>query len=115
MPCIPRIAAYASMFGERFGVNALEPCKQFSASLREHVQSWTIPGLNPALSDHLAAEIFEIPANLTHAQAAWGVTSAVENPQFSTAIGLVKFAQVMHTDRPPRRFGRFIGKFFSGK
>jgi len=65
--------------------------------------------------DHLAAEIFEIPANLTHAQAAWGVTSAVENPQFSTAIGLVKFAQVMHSDRPPRRFGRFLGRIFSGK
>jgi cell division protein FtsA len=65
--------------------------------------------------DHLASEIFETPANLTHAQAAWGVTSAVENPQFSTAIGLVKFAQVMHTDRPPRRFGRLFGKIFSGK
>jgi len=65
--------------------------------------------------DHLAEEIFEVPANLTHAQAAWGVTSAVENPQFSTAIGLVKFAQVMHTDRPPRRFGRILGKIFSGK
>jgi cell division protein FtsA len=65
--------------------------------------------------DYLASEIFEIPANLTHAQAAWGVTSAVENPQFSTAIGLVKFAQVMHTDRPARGFGRFIGKIFTGK
>jgi cell division protein FtsA len=65
--------------------------------------------------DHLAEEIFEVPANLTHAQAAWGVTSAVENPQFSTAIGLVKFAQVMHTDRPPRRFGRIFGRIFSGK
>jgi len=65
--------------------------------------------------DHLAAEIFEIPANVTHAQAAWGVTSAVENPQFSTAIGLVKFAQVMHTDRPARGFGRIIGRIFSGK
>jgi cell division protein FtsA len=65
--------------------------------------------------DHLAADIFEIPANLTHAQAAWGVTSAVENPQFSTAIGLVKFAQVMHTDRPSRGFSRILGKLFSGK
>src|SRR5467141_3674788 len=65
--------------------------------------------------DHLAEEIFEMPANLTHAQAAWGVTSAVENPQFSTAIGLVKFAQVMHTDRPPRGFSRILGKLFSGK
>jgi cell division protein FtsA len=65
--------------------------------------------------DHLAADIFEIPANLTHAQAAWGVTSAVENPQFSTAIGLVKFAQVMHTDRPARGFSRILERLFSGK
>src|SRR6201982_3165080 len=65
--------------------------------------------------DHLAAEIFDIPANLTHAQAAWGVKSAVENPQFSTAIGLVKFAQLMHTDRTPRGFGRILGRLFSGK
>src|ERR1700757_2909454 len=65
--------------------------------------------------DHLAADIFEIPANLTHAQTAWGVTSAVENPQFSTAIGLVKFAQIMNADRPSRRFGGILGKFFSGK
>src|SRR5713226_7689320 len=65
--------------------------------------------------DHLAEEIFEIPAHLAHAQTTWGVKSAVENPQFSTAIGLVKFAQVMHTDRPPRGFGRILGRLFSGK
>src|SRR6266404_2900615 len=65
--------------------------------------------------DHLAEEIFEMPAHLAHAQTTWGVTSAVENPQFSTAIGLVKFAQVMHTDRPPRGFSRILGKLFSGK
>jgi cell division protein FtsA len=64
--------------------------------------------------DHLAEEIFELPAHLAQAQTTWGVTSAVENPQFSTAIGLVKFAQVVHTDRPPRGIGRLIGKFFSG-
>src|SRR5262249_39082687 len=65
--------------------------------------------------DNLAGENFEIPANPTHAQAAWGVTSAVENPQFSTAIGLVKFAQVMHTDRPVRGLGDRLRKLFSGK
>src|SRR5215212_8599982 len=48
---------YASMFGERFGVNAMAPCKQFSDMLKQHVQTWTIPGLDPALSDHLAAEM----------------------------------------------------------
>jgi cell division protein FtsA len=64
--------------------------------------------------DHIAEEIFEMPAHLAHAQTTWGVTSAVEDPQFSTAIGLVKFAQVMHTDRPPRGLGRIFGRLFSG-
>jgi len=65
--------------------------------------------------DHVAEEIFEMPAHLAHAQTTWGVTSAVEDPQFSTAIGLVKFAQVMGVDRPRGRgFGRLFGKLFSG-
>jgi cell division protein FtsA len=64
--------------------------------------------------DNLAEEIFEIPAHGAHAQTAWGVTSAVEDPQFSTAIGLVKFAQVMHTERPSRGIGRIFGRFFTG-
>src|SRR5216110_1972072 len=64
--------------------------------------------------DHLAEQIFEMPAHVAHAQTTWGVTSAVEDPQFSAAIGLVRFAQVMHTDRPPRGFGRIFGRLFSG-
>jgi len=64
--------------------------------------------------DHLAEEIFEMPAHVAHAQTTWVVTSAVEDPQFSTAIGLVRFAQVMHTDRPPRGFGRIFRGLFSG-
>jgi cell division protein FtsA len=64
--------------------------------------------------DHLAQEIFEMPAHVAHAQTASGLTSAVENPQFSTAIGLIKYAQAVQTDRPQRRFGRIFGKFFSG-
>jgi cell division protein FtsA len=64
--------------------------------------------------DHLAEEIFEMPAHLAHAQTTWGVTAAVEDPQLSTAIGLVKFAQVVQTDRPSRGFGRIFGRLFSG-
>src|SRR5206468_4007665 len=45
--------------------------------------------------DHLAEEIFEIPAHLAHAQTTWGVTSAVEDPRFSTASGLVTLASVV--------------------
>jgi cell division protein FtsA len=64
--------------------------------------------------DHLAEEIFEMPAHVAHARAASGLTSAVENPQFSTTIGLIKYAQAVQIDRPRRRFGGILGKFFSG-
>jgi cell division protein FtsA len=64
--------------------------------------------------DHLAEEIFEMPAHVAHAQTASGLTSAVENPQFSTTIGLIKYAQAVQTDRPRRRFGGILSKFFSG-
>ena len=37
---------YASMFGERFGVEAAPAAKQFADSLRDHIRSWTIPGLD---------------------------------------------------------------------
>jgi len=62
--------------------------------------------------DHLAQEIFEMPAHATHAQTMPGLTSAVENPQFSTAIGLLKYAQAVQADRPRRGLGRLFGRFF---
>jgi cell division protein FtsA len=64
--------------------------------------------------DHLAEEIFEMPAHVAHAQTMSGLTSAFENPQFSTAIGLIKYAQAVQTDRPRRGIGRIFSKFFSG-
>ena len=64
--------------------------------------------------DHLAGEIFEIPAHVAHAQTTSGLTSAAENPQFSTAIGLLKYAQAVQIDRPRRGITRIIGRFFSG-
>lgn len=64
---------------------------------------------------HLAEEVFELPARVAHAQTMSGLTSAFENPQFSAAIGLIKYAQAVQTDRPrPRRFGRIFGKLFNG-
>jgi cell division protein FtsA len=63
--------------------------------------------------DHLAEEIFEMPAHVAHAQTMSGLTSAFENPQFSTAIGLIKYAQAVQADRPRRGLRRII-KFFSG-
>ena len=65
--------------------------------------------------DHLAEEIFELPARVAHAQTMSGLTSAFENPQFSAAIGLIKYAQAVQVDRRPRGgLGRLFGKFFSG-
>lgn len=65
--------------------------------------------------DHLAEEVFELPARVAHAQTMSGLTSAFENPQFSAAIGLIKYAQAMQTDRRPTHgIGRFLGKFFHG-
>ncbi len=63
--------------------------------------------------DHLAEEIFEIPARVARAQTMSGLTSAFQNPQLSTAIGLIKYAQAVQADRPQRRgltriFSRFI-------
>jgi cell division protein FtsA len=55
--------------------------------------------------DHLAEEVFGIPVHLTHAQTVSGITSAFENPQFSTAIGLIKYAQSMQGEK--RRGGLF--------
>src|SRR6186997_3221760 len=61
--------------------------------------------------DNLAEDVFGIPARGCHAQTMSGLTSAYENPQFSAAIGLIKYAQAMHSDRPRTRgWGRFVGK-----
>jgi cell division protein FtsA len=64
--------------------------------------------------DHLAEEVFEMPAHVAHAQTMSGLTSAFENPQFSTAIGLLKYGQAVQTDRPRRGLGRLFGRLFSG-
>lgn len=64
--------------------------------------------------DHLAQDVFEMPAHVAHAQTMSGLTSAFENPQFSTAIGLIKYAQAVQADRPPRGISRILGRFFSG-
>src|SRR5436305_1497345 len=64
--------------------------------------------------DNMAQDIFEMPAHVAHAQTMSGLTSAFENPQFSTAIGLIKYAQAVQADRPRRGLGRLFGKLFSG-
>jgi hypothetical protein len=44
-----------------------------------------------------------------------GLTSAFQNPQLSTAIGLIKYAQAVQAERPQRRgFGRIFSRFLPG-
>jgi cell division protein FtsA len=64
-----------------------------------------IPGI-----DHLAEEVFGIPAHLTHAQTMSGLTSAFENPQLSAAIGLIKYAHAIQPERPRGLFSRLARK-----
>jgi cell division protein FtsA len=55
---------------------------------------------------HLSEEIFGLPVHVTHAQTVSGLTSAFENPQFSTAIGLIKYAEAVQPARPRGIFSR---------
>ena len=65
--------------------------------------------------ENLAMEIFEMPAHVAHAQTMSGLTSAFENPQFSAAIGLIKYAQAVQSDRPRGRgFSKLFSRLFSG-
>jgi hypothetical protein len=41
-----------------------------------------------------------MPVTMAHALPMAGVTSAFENPHFSTALGLVKYAHLVQMDRP---------------
>ncbi len=56
---------------------------------------------------HVAEEIFEMPVQLCQPQNVAGVTSAFENPQYSTAIGLIKYAQATFEDERGGWFGWF--------
>ncbi len=60
--------------------------------------------------NHLAEDVFGMPVHVTHAQTVSGVTSAFENPQYSTAIGLIKYAQAMQPQRPRGFFSRMRRK-----
>ena len=72
-----------------------------------------VPGI-----DHLCEEIIGMPVQCVHAQPGSGVTSAFRNPQFSTGIGLVKYAQAA-VQRPAEtglsRFTKGISRIFGSR
>lgn len=60
--------------------------------------------------DQLAEEIFGMPVHLTRARAVSGLTSAFEDPIYSTAIGLIKYAAAMPPERPASLLKRVLGR-----
>ncbi|NQU12408.1 cell division protein FtsA [bacterium] len=53
-----------------------------------------LPGL-----EELASEVFDLPVHLGHSHTLSGPTAAIESPEYSTAIGLVRFAQSSPSDQ----------------
>jgi cell division protein FtsA len=50
--------------------------------------------------EHLAGDVFGLPVRMARPIPIPGVTSAFENPQYSTALGLVRYAHLIQLDRP---------------
>ena len=48
----------------------------------------------------LAQDVFGIPATVARSKATSGLIAAGENPQFSTAIGLLRYGQAAYANRP---------------
>ena len=61
----------------------------------------------------LAEKVFQLPASLGQANSISGIKSALDQPEFATAIGLVKFGSFQQKKRPGGIFGGGITKTFS--
>jgi cell division protein FtsA len=63
--------------------------------------------------EQLAGEIFNLPVHIGHSRAVNGPTSAIESPEYSTAIGLVRYALGSQRDqhKAPTLSGRAVQTF----
>lgn len=50
----------------------------------------------------LAQDVFNIPVSVAHSKATSGLIAAAENPQLSTAIGLLRYGQAAYANRPQK-------------
>ena len=50
----------------------------------------------------LAQDVFGVPAIVARSKATSGLIAAAENPQFSTAIGLLRYGQAAYANRPQK-------------
>jgi cell division protein FtsA len=60
----------------------------------------------------VAAEVFDQPVHSVAAQEVTGPTSVFQNPQYATAIGVVKYAQLMQIEEEPASLFKKIGSIF---
>ena len=60
--------------------------------------------------EELAAEVFEMPVQLTHSHAVSGPASAFEDPRLSSAIGLLKYAQAIQPIREAKSLSSIWGR-----
>ncbi len=66
--------------------------------------------------NHLAEEILGLPVQPAQPPPMQGITSALTNPQLSTALGLIKYAQFAQMERPePSLWARMKSRFFGGR
>ena len=66
--------------------------------------------------NHLAEEILGLPVQPAQPPPLQGITSALANPQLSTALGLIKYAQFAQMEQPERSWwARFKGRVFGGR
>lgn len=69
-----------------------------------------VPGI-----DRLAERVFQLPAHLGRASTVSGLKSALDQPEFATAIGLVRYGSYQQKDRASGRgWGRTLRETFGG-
>lgn len=68
--------------------------------------------------DRLAEQIFNLPVSRGNIDNMSGASAAFENPQYSTPMGLIRYAQIMAANRPNlspiQRLGKKLGGIFRG-
>ena len=68
--------------------------------------------------DRLAEQIFNLPVSRGNIDNMSGASAAFENPQYSTPMGLIRYAQIMAANRPKlspiQRLGKKLGGIFRG-
>jgi cell division protein FtsA len=64
--------------------------------------------------NHLAEDVLGVPVQPAQPPILQGVTSALQNPQLSTALGLIKYAQIVQMEQPAPSFWARLKKWLFG-